>query len=504
MAFNQYPLHEDILKVLEEIGFTEPTSVQAQTIEPALAGKDILGIAQTGTGKTGAFLLPLLTMMAQGRARARMPRCVILEPTRELAQQVEEEFKKFAKYLNMNSVLLIGGVSSKPQEQMIAKGVDILIATPGRFLDQYERGKLLLNDIKYLVVDEADRMLDMGFIPDVEKICSLTPFTRQTLLFSATMPAAIGNIAENFMSAPVRVEVARQSSVSENVTQYLIPTSEKRKRELLRGLFKKEKPESAIVFCNSKRGVNVLTESLQKHGFSASALHGDIPQNIRTKVLDAFRNRNISIMVASDVAARGIDIPHVDCVVNFDIPSHAEDYVHRIGRTGRGGNKGTSYSFFAEAGEKDCKYLTAVEDLIQTSIPRLNASDYISAEESEEARQSSREEHGERKERGERSDRPNRENSFTKAPRQPEKRERSDNRNENRNDNRNDNRNESRGDNRNDNRGDKRTYDKPKRSYSSGSGDSVESLRNDPQKISDMDEIPSFLLRSVAPYLTAE
>lgn len=446
MSFKDFSFHPEILRALDDIGFSEPTSVQSQTFEPSLKGRDILGIAQTGTGKTGAFLLPILTLLAAGRARARMPRCVILEPTRELAQQVEEECKKFSKHLSVNTALLIGGMSSKAQEKKIEQGADILIATPGRFLDHFERGKLLLNDIQHLVIDEADRMLDMGFIPDVEKICSLTPFTRQTMLFSATMPPAVGAIAENFMSAPFRVEVERQSSVNKNVTQYVLAVTERKKRDLLRGILQKENPESAIIFSNSKRGATILTDALQKYGFSVAALHGDIPQHLRMKVLDAFRSKNLSVLVASDVAARGIDIPHVSCVINFDIPSHCEDYVHRIGRTGRGGNTGTAYTLTAENSEKDERYLEAIEALIQSEITKLDPADFIASKPKRERASKS----VARTERGEGVPQKSGRGARSKTG-LPEK-----------------------------------------------SGDTVSSLKNDPKRFSDLDEIPAFLLRPVS------
>lgn len=376
MKFQDFKLHADILKVLSEIGFEEPTPIQAQTILPALEGRDVFGIAQTGTGKTAAFLLPLLTRMAGGRARVRMPRCVILEPTRELAGQVFDACEKFAKYLNLNMALLIGGTSSRAQEKKVDEGVDILIATPGRFIDQFERGKLLLSDVQHLVVDEADRMLDMGFIPDVEKICSVTPFTKQTLLFSATMPDDIGTIAEKFMSAPVRVEVAPEKTTNENVTQYLVNVPEMKKRELLRAIIKQAEPDNIIIFCNSKKGVGQLSESMMRHGYASAALHGDIPQNIRTQVLEQFRAQTLKYLIATDVAARGIDVASVSHVFNFDIPFHAEDYVHRIGRTGRGGRTGTSYSFVDLNDERQEKSLEAVKKFIQKDIDMLPAEDF--------------------------------------------------------------------------------------------------------------------------------
>ena len=376
MKFQDFNLHVDIFRVLSDIGFETPTPIQEQTIPSALEGRDIFGIAQTGTGKTAAFSLPLLTRMAGGRARARMPRCVILEPTRELAGQVYDACQQFARYLNLNMVLLIGGTSSRAQEKKIDEGVDIVIATPGRFIDQFERGKLLLNDIQHLVIDEADRMLDMGFIPDVEKICSVTPFTKQTLLFSATMPDDIGKIAENFMSAPIRVEVAPEKTTNENVTQYLLNVPEKKKRELLRNILEQTSPDNTIIFCNSKKGVGQLSESMMRHGYACATLHGDIPQNIRTHVLEQFREQKLKYLVATDVAARGIDVASVSHVFNFDIPYHAEDYVHRIGRTGRGGRSGTSYSFVDLNDERQAKSLDAVKKFIQSDIEMLTPEEF--------------------------------------------------------------------------------------------------------------------------------
>jgi len=370
MKFSDFALVPELVKRLSEIGFTDLTPIQEQTIEPALAGKDILGVAQTGTGKTGAFLLPLLSLMSGSRAKARMPRCVILEPTRELASQVQDACQDFCKNLNIDTALLIGGVASRPQEDKINKGVDILIATPGRFLDHFERGKLLLSDIQHLVIDEADRMLDMGFIPDIEKIFEITPFTKQSMLFSATMPQDIAVIAEKFMFSPKRVEVSPPATTSDNIHQNKIYVKEKQKRELLRCILKHENHSSdnSIIFCNSKRNVGVLSNSLLRHGFSAAAIHGDIPQNIRTTVLDQFKNKNLKILVASDVAARGIDVPHVARVINFDIPYHAEDYVHRIGRTGRGGRSGEAFSFADPSNDKDIKNLAAIEKLIGQDV----------------------------------------------------------------------------------------------------------------------------------------
>lgn len=377
MNFCDFSLVPELIDTLSKMGFDTPTPIQLQTIQAALDGKDILGVAQTGTGKTGAFLLPLLSLMSGGRARARMPRCVILEPTRELASQVQDACQEFCANLKLETALLIGGVASKPQEDKINRGVDILIATPGRFLDHFERGKLLLSDIQHLVIDEADRMLDMGFMPDIEKICEITPFTKQTMLFSATMPTDISQIAEKFMSSPVRVEVSKQSTTGENIVQHKIFVAEKQKRELLRTILTHDNHSSdnTIIFCNSKKGVGVLVDSLLRHGFSAAAIHGDIAQNIRTAVLEQFKAKNLKILVASDVAARGLDVPHIARVINFDIPLHAEDYVHRIGRTGRGGRSGESFSFVDPDNIKDVKRLDAIEKLIAITIHDVSLDD---------------------------------------------------------------------------------------------------------------------------------
>ena len=311
-----------------------------------LARRDVLGIAQTGTGKTAAFVLPMLTMLEQGRARARMPRTLILEPTRELAAQVEDSFDKYGKNHKLNVALIIGGVSFDDQDSKLMRGVDVLIATPGRLLDHFERGRLLMTGVELLVIDEADRMLDMGFIPDIERICKLVPFTRQTLFFTATMPPEIQRITEQFLHNPVRVEVAKPATTVAAITQQLVKTGREPhdKRDTLRRLIRAaDNFKNAIIFCNRKREVAQLHRSLVRHGFNAVALHGDLDQSARTAALDAFRNGEAKLLIASDVAARGLDIPDVSHVFNFDVPHHADDYVHRIGRTGRAGKTGTAY-----------------------------------------------------------------------------------------------------------------------------------------------------------------
>jgi superfamily II DNA/RNA helicase len=367
MLFSELGLSEKVLRAVEVSGYTTPTPIQAEAIPLALAGRDVLGIAQTGTGKTAAFTLPMLSRLEQGRARARMPRTLILEPTRELAAQVEESFNKYGLQHKLNVALLIGGVSFADQETKIMRGADVLIATPGRLLDFFERGKLLLNGIEILVIDEADRMLDMGFIPDIEKICKLVPFTRQTLFFSATMPPEITRLTEQFLHNPVRVEVARAATTASTITQALVAShggGDKREtlRRLLRGA---ENLKNAIVFCNRKRDVAIVYNSLQKHGFPVGALHGDMDQPARMASLDAFKNGAVDILVCSDVAARGLDIPDVSHVINFDVPTHSEDYVHRIGRTGRAGRSGHAYTIVTSS---DSKYISQIEDLIKKQI----------------------------------------------------------------------------------------------------------------------------------------
>jgi len=350
-----------------------PTPIQAGAIPPALERKDVLGIAQTGTGKTASFVLPMLTLLEKGRARARMPRTLILEPTRELAAQVEENFVKYGVNHRLNVALLIGGVSFDEQERKLERGADVLIATPGRMLDHFERGKLLLNGVEILVIDEADRMLDMGFIPDIERICKLIPFTRQTLFFSATMPPEITKLTEQFLHSPVRVEVAKASSTATTVTQRLVKSRKKDwdKRAVLRDLIRAEGDslKNAIIFCNRKKDVSELFRSLVRHEFDAGALHGDMDQRARMAMLANFKDGNLRLLVASDVAARGLDIPDVSHVFNFDVPIHAEDYVHRIGRTGRAGRSGKAFTLVTPG---DTKYLAAIENMIGNKIEWLD------------------------------------------------------------------------------------------------------------------------------------
>ncbi|MEM8985669.1 MAG: DEAD/DEAH box helicase [Pseudomonadota bacterium] len=371
MSFNDLGLGPDVLKAVAETGYENPTPIQAEAIPHAVAGRDVLGIAQTGTGKTASFTLPMIERLSKGRARARMPRSLILAPTRELAAQVSENFETYGKYHKLSMALLIGGVSFGDQDMKLDRGVDVLIATPGRLLDHFERGKLLLTGVQIMVVDEADRMLDMGFIPDIERIFKLTPFTRQTLFFSATMPPEIQRITNQFLQNPVRVEVARQATTAETVTQKIVrvPTDDARaKRVGLRALIDREEIKNGIIFCNRKRTVDVVAKSLQKYDYNAAPIHGDLPQAYRMQTLERFRSGELKLLVASDVAARGLDIPDVSHVFNFDVPIHAEDYVHRIGRTGRAGRSGAAFMLVAP---DDKKAYAAILDMTGAQIDEL-------------------------------------------------------------------------------------------------------------------------------------
>jgi superfamily II DNA/RNA helicase len=365
-----------VLKAVIDSGYTKPTPIQARTIPLALQRRDVIGIAQTGTGKTASFTLPMIEMLSQGRAKARMPRALVLEPTRELADQVSESFDKYAKYTKLTHALLIGGTAMDEQIKKLDRGVDVLIATPGRLMDHFNRGRLLLSQVNILVIDEADRMLDMGFIPDVEEICKKLPFTRQTLFYSATMPPEITRLTEQFLHNPARIEVSRPATTATNITQELvmIPANDWAKREALRRLIREAEPtlQNAIVFCNRKRDVDVVAKSLAKHGFDASPIHGDLDQSLRTKTLDRFRANELKILVASDVAARGLDVPSVSHVFNFDVPIHADDYVHRIGRTGRAGRSGQTHML---ASKRDEKYIEAIEKITGQKLARREMMD---------------------------------------------------------------------------------------------------------------------------------
>jgi superfamily II DNA/RNA helicase len=368
MRFADLGLSDELLSAVTDSGYDTPTPIQAAAIPQVQMMRDLIAIAQTGTGKTASFVLPMIDILAQGRARARMPRSLILEPTRELAAQVAENFEKYGKNHKLSMALLIGGVQMGDQVKALEKGVDVLIATPGRLMDLFERGKILLTGCDLLVIDEADRMLDMGFIPDIETICTKLPANRQTLLFSATMPPPIKKLADRFLSNPKYIEVARPASSNANIDAKLVDVAPMKKREVLRSLIRSEEVHTAIIFCNRKTTVRELNKSLQQHGFRSGEIHGDIDQASRQRQLDAFKSGTINLLVASDVAARGLDIKGVSHVFNFDAPWHPDDYVHRIGRTGRAGAKGKAFTFVTKADEEA---IDNIEKLIGVKIERL-------------------------------------------------------------------------------------------------------------------------------------
>lgn len=369
MKFSDLGLSDGLSRAVADLGYETPTPIQEKSIPIVLMGRDILGSAQTGTGKTASFTLPMIDILASGRAKARLPRSLILAPTRELAAQVADSFEKFSVNNKLSMALLIGGVSFADQNAALSKGVDVLIATPGRLLDHFERGKVLLNDVKVLVIDEADRMLDMGFIPDVEKIVSLLPRMRQTLFFSATLSDDIQKLGSKFVMNPKIIEVAPPASTAETVAQHLIWSDSKAKRQVLRDLLGAEKVKNAVIFCNRKRDISTLVTSLTRHGFSAVALHGDMTQSARLEALQKFKDGEVPLLIASDVAARGLDIAGLSHVFNFDVPMSAEDYVHRIGRTGRAGKSGRAFTI--AAGKDDIKYIGSIEALIGKPIPPI-------------------------------------------------------------------------------------------------------------------------------------
>jgi superfamily II DNA/RNA helicase len=425
MSFSTLGLSPKVLEAVTAAGYTTPTAIQAEAIPHALARRDVLGLAQTGSGKTAAFVLPMLTLLEKGRARARMPRTLILEPTRELAMQVQEAFESLGRLHNLSVATLIGGVAFEPQALKIDRGADVVIATPGRLLDHFERGKLLLTGVELLVIDEADRMLDMGFIPDIERICKLLPFTRQTLFFSATMPAEIQRLTAQFLHNPVQVETSAVSSTAATISQYAVksPSDPKAKRDTLRKLIRSQgEIKNAIVFANRKTTVALLEKSLLRHGFNAGALHGDMDQSARMKTLAAFRAQELTFLIASDVAARGLDIPEVSHVFNFDVPIHSEDYVHRIGRTGRAGREGNAYMLVTS---HDSKHFKAIEDLIKKSVEWFDIGVTVSDDEQEPVVRGRRTKRGEQSERPQRAERaprhaPKAENAPTESPRSTE------------------------------------------------------------------------------------
>jgi superfamily II DNA/RNA helicase len=423
MTFADLGLSPELLKAVEDAGYTTPTAIQAQAIPTVLMMKDLIGIAQTGTGKTASFVLPMIDVMAAGRRRALMPRSLILEPTRELAAQVAENFEKYGKNHDLKMALLIGGVQMGDQLKALSDGVDVLIATPGRLMDLFERGKIMLNGCELLVIDEADRMLDMGFIPDIEFICSKLPDTRQTMLFSATMPPPIEKLSKKFLNNPKRIEVSRAASTNSDITAFKVPVKTHAKRETLRWFLENDLVETAIIFANKKTTVRELNQSLKRHGFRSSEIHGDMDQTSRLKELDRFKQGEVNILVASDVAARGLDIKGVSHVFNFDTPWHPDDYVHRIGRTGRAGAKGRAFTFVSE---DDAENIANVEKLTGSAIKvfgkddvRVDLSEVIARAEAAKAQaeEEPREERGERKPRRAREERSEREERPKKARR---------------------------------------------------------------------------------------
>ncbi|HPF47467.1 MAG: DEAD/DEAH box helicase [Alphaproteobacteria bacterium] len=379
MSFDYLGLSDELLSAIKDAGYTEPTPIQKKAIPSILQGRDILGIAQTGTGKTASFTLPMIDILSQGRARARMPRSLILEPTRELAAQVEESFDKYGKNTKLTCALLIGGTDFAGQVKKLDKGVDVLIATPGRLLDHMERGNVMLTGVELLVVDEADRMLDMGFIPDIEKICKMLPKKIQSLFFSATMPPEVKKLTDSFLKDPKEFEVSAPTQTAVTIEEHLVKFkgTDKVKREVLRNLITENNVDNAIIFCNRKKDVKIVNKSLNVHKFSAAELHGDLHQSTRMEVLDAFKKGKTKILVASDVAARGLDIPDVGHVFNFDVPSNPEDYIHRIGRTGRAGKKGVAFTLSTQA---DKKYLDGLLKFLGKEIPLFKVPDNILAE----------------------------------------------------------------------------------------------------------------------------
>jgi superfamily II DNA/RNA helicase len=366
MNFSDLGLGQKTLQGVQDAGYQTPTPIQQKVIPSVLARRDLFGCAQTGTGKTASYTLPLLDLLEKGRARARMPRVLVLAPTRELAQQISEHFESYGKHHKTKLALIMGGGSIIQQERTLSGNIDILIATPGRLLDLVERGKVMLMGVEILVIDEADRMLDMGFIPDIEKIIKSLPSQRQTLMFSATIAPEVRKLAETFLQNPEEITVTASATTATNIQQFIVSTSSLKKAEILRSIIQKENIKTAIIFCNRKKDIATLCTSLKRLNFNVASLHGDLTQTVRSETLEAFKKGEISFLVASDVAARGIDVEELPYVFNFDVPTNAEEYVHRIGRTGRAGREGKAFTFTTPA---DQSYLKAIQKLIDMEIP---------------------------------------------------------------------------------------------------------------------------------------
>ncbi len=427
MSFADLGLSDELLRAVTESGYDTPTPIQSSAIPSVLMMRDLVAIAQTGTGKTAAFVLPMIDILGHGRTRARMPRSLILEPTRELAAQVAENFEKYGKYHKLSMALLIGGVQMGDQVKALEKGVDVLIATPGRLMDLYDRGKILLTGCSLLVIDEADRMLDMGFIPDIENICTKLPANRQTLLFSATMPPPIKKLADKFLSNPKTIEVARPASTNTLITERLVEVDARKKKDVLRGLIESENVRTAIIFCNRKTTVRELAKSLKQSGLKAGEIHGDMDQASRIKELDFFKSGEINILVASDVAARGLDVKGVSHVFNFDAPWHPDDYVHRIGRTGRAGATGSAFTFVTPADEEAIAQIEKLTGHViermkggrAAAAPAASPPDDDAAEKPAREPRRARAARPEREARPAREPRPARETREERAPRPP-------------------------------------------------------------------------------------
>lgn len=418
MSFENLGLSENILKAIKECGYDTPTPIQAQAIPQILMTRDLVGLAQTGTGKTASFTLPMIEILAGGRAKARMPRSLVLTPTRELAAQVAENFDTYGKYSKLTKALLVGGVSMEDQIRILERGADVLIATPGRLLDLFERGRILLNDIKILVIDEADRMMDMGFIPDIEKIVSLLPPIRQTLLFSATMPPEIKKLTQKFQSNPKEVSVAPPSSTAERVEQFAVNVHPKDKKKVLDRLIREEKVQNAFIFCNRKRDADELARWLEKAGHSVRPMHGDMVQKFRTETLQAFKEGKITLLACSDVAARGLDVDDLSHVFNYDVPFNAEDYVHRIGRTGRAGKAGRAWTLVTRDDEKN---FDAIEKLIKKKIEIKKLDGDVKSKDESGRREEPRRESRDRQEQRPRRDRPERHDPPPRPQQRPER-----------------------------------------------------------------------------------
>lgn len=376
MPFESLGLHADILRAVSEKGYTTPTPIQQQAIPSIIEGKDLMGAAQTGTGKTAGFTLPLLHRLMETRkstSSKRPIRALVLTPTRELAAQVGESISLYGKHLPLRSTVIFGGVKINPQIQKLRQGVDILIATPGRLLDHVNQRTIDLSTVDILVLDEADRMLDMGFIHDIRKVLAIVPKNKQTLLFSATFSVDIKKLANGLLNTPTLIEVARENTTAEMISQVVHPVDKKRKQELLSFLIGSNNWKQVLVFTRTKHGANKLTEQLNKDGITAAAIHGNKNQAARTKALANFKSNDMRVLVATDIAARGIDIDQLPHVVNFELPNVPEDYIHRIGRTGRAGSEGEAMSLVCV---DELKLLKGIERLIKTDIKKVTLDGY--------------------------------------------------------------------------------------------------------------------------------